>query len=182
MQQSIYIKGMVCQRCINTVTSELKQINMIPDEVSLGEVKLSSSIVFSDYDLLTEKLSPLGFTVLENKKLKLIKLVKDFTQKVYSGNFDFPEPFLFSAELIKHTDKSYDLISQFFSEEEGITIEKYVIDQRIKKTRELLSTTELTLYEIAFKLGFSSTAHLSRQFKQHTGITPSDFKSLQVQK
>lgn len=95
MQQSIYIKGMVCQRCINTVTSELKQINMIPDEVSLGEVKLSSSIVFSDYDLLTEKLSPLGFTVLENKKLKLIKLVKDFTQKVYSGNFDFPEPFLF---------------------------------------------------------------------------------------
>jgi AraC family transcriptional regulator len=74
--------------------------------------------------------------------------------------------------------KSYDAISQSFSAEEGTTIEKYLIAHRIEKAKEFLLYTEYTLTEIAFKLGYSSTAHISRQFKQTTGMTPSDFKMI----
>lgn len=176
MQQTVFIKGMVCQRCINAITTELEKINLLPEEVKLGELKFSSNDIDVDLKLLSDKIQPLGFSILENKKEKIASAVKQLIHNIYDEGFDFPEGFSFSTFLSKSMGKSYDAISHLFSSEEGTTIEKYLIEYRIEKTKELLLYTEYSLTEISFKLGFSSTAHVSRQFKQYTGMTPSQFK------
>jgi AraC family transcriptional regulator len=178
MQQSVFIKGMVCHRCITTVTQELHQLGIELDEVTLGEVKFAVNAPFTDYDALNKKLEPLGFSVLENKRSKLARQVKQLVAEVYSGEYDFPHHFRFSDLLAVRLEKDYDVISQQFSAEEGTTIEKFVIDYRIEKIKEMLLYTSLTLADISFQLGFSSVAHLSRQFKQQTGLTPSHFKAM----
>jgi AraC family transcriptional regulator len=178
MQQTVFIKGMVCNRCITTVTQELQQLGIELDEVNLGEVKFAVNAPFTDYDALNSKLVPLGFSVLENKRMKLVRDVKQIAAEVYSGDFDFPNHFRFSDLLTQRLGKDYDFISQQFSAEEGTTIEKYMIGYRIEKIKELLVYTSLTLADISFQLGFSSVAHLSRQFKQQTGLNPSHFKHM----
>ncbi|MEJ8843676.1 AraC family transcriptional regulator [Lacibacter sp. H375] len=178
MQQTVFIKGMVCNRCITTVTQELKNLGIELDEVNLGEVKFAVQAPFTDYEGLNKKLAPLGFSVLENKRRKLVKEVKQIVADVYSGEFDFPHHFRFSDLLAQKLGKDYDFISQQFSAEEGTTIEKFVIEYRIEKIKELLVYTSLTLADISFQLGFSSVAHLSRQFKQQTGLNPSHFKAM----
>ena len=178
MQQTVFVKGMVCQRCIKTITTELEKINLQPEEVMLGELRFSSDKLNVDLKLLNDKIQPLGFSILENKKEKDASIVKKMIHEVYNGEFDFPEGFLFSVYLSKFMGKSYDAISHSFSSEEGTTIEKYLIAYRIEKAKELLLYTEYTLTEVSFKLGFSSTAHISRQFKQYTGMTPSEFKMM----
>jgi AraC family transcriptional regulator len=178
MQQIIFIKGMVCNRCITTVTNELNRLGIELDEVNLGEVKLAVSDPFSDYEALNNKLNPLGFEVLENKRTKLVKQVKNLVAQVYSGDYDFPYHFRFSDVLAKSLERDYEYISHQFSAEEGTTIEKYVIDYRIEKIKEFLTYTSLSLADISFRLGFSSVAHLSRQFKQVTGLNASHFKQM----
>jgi AraC family transcriptional regulator len=178
MQQTVFIKGMVCNRCITTVTQELQQLGIELDEVNLGEVKFAVHAPFTDHDALNNKLAPLGFSVLQNKRSKLVKEVKQIAAEVYSGEFDFPHHFRFSDLLAQRLEKEYDFISQQFSAEEGTTIEKFVIDYRIEKIKEMLVYTSLTLADISFQLGFSSVAHLSRQFKQQTGLNPSHFKAM----
>ncbi len=169
---------MVCQRCIRAITTELEKIDLRPEEVMLGELRFSSHSSHVDLTLLNARIQPLGFSILENKKEKIASMVKALIHHVYNGDFDFTEGFLFSVYLSKSMGKSYDAISQSFSAEEGTTIEKYLIAHRIEKAKEFLLYTEYTLTEIAFKLGYSSTAHISRQFKQTTGMTPSDFKMI----
>ncbi len=178
MQQTVFIKGMVCHRCITTVTQELQRLGIEFDEVNLGEVKFAVNTAFADYDALNSKLVPLGFSVLENKRSKLVREVKQVAAEVYSGDFDFPHHFRFSELLSLRLEKEYDFISQQFSAEEGTTIEKFIINYRIEKIKELLVYTSLTLADISFQLGFSSVAHLSRQFKQQTGLNPSHFKAM----
>lgn len=182
MQQTIYIKGMVCQRCISSVTYQVKLLGIPIEEVTLGAVKIAVTVPFSDYDELNNKLLPLGFQVLENKRTKLARDVKQIVAEVYNGDFDFPIRFRFSELVSERLEKDYDYISQQFSAEEGTTIEKYVIDFRIEKIKEMLVYTSITLADISFQLGFSSVAHLSRQFKQQTGLNASHFRSVREQK
>jgi AraC family transcriptional regulator len=124
----------------------------------------------------------LGFTLLEDKKEKLVKETKGLMAEVYSGSFDFPTRFRFSELAARRLQKDYDTISATFSAVENTTLEKYIIDFRIEKVKEFLVYTPQTLGDISFRLGFSSVAHLSRQFKEITGINPSYFKSIRVQK
>ena len=169
---------MVCHRCITTVTQELQHLGIELDEVNLGEVKFAVNTAFTDYDALNSKLAPLGFSVLENKRSKIVRQIKQIVSEVYSGDFDFPHHFRFSDLLAARLEKEYDFISKQFSAEEGATIEKFVIDFRIEKIKEMLTYTALSLADISFQLGFSSVAHLSRQFKQQTGLNPSHFKAI----
>lgn len=169
---------MVCHRCITTVTQELQQLGIEPDEVTLGEVKIAVHVPFTDFDVLNKTLAPLGFSVIENKRSKLVRQVKQIVADVYSGDYDFPYQFRLSDLLAQKLEKEYDFISQQFSAEEGITIEKFVIDFRIEKIKEMLVYTTISLADISFQLGFSSVAHLSRQFKQQTGLTLSHFKAM----
>jgi AraC-like DNA-binding protein len=178
-QQKIFIKGMVCQRCISTVKNELESLGLQLDEIMLGQVTLSATATFPGDRLLAEKLQPLGFSLLEDKRLTLVKALKDLVAEVYSGDYDFPYHFRFSELAAERLDKEYDLISTIFSQVEKTTIEKYIIHYRIEKIKELLVYTESTLADISFRLGFTSVAHLSRQFKIQTGLNPSHFKYIQ---
>jgi AraC family transcriptional regulator len=181
-QQKIYIKGMVCQRCIATIKSQLEELGLRPEAITLGEIIFSATGNNLDTLLLDHKLKPLGFTLLEDKKEKLVKETKGLIAEVYGGNFDFPTRFRFSKLAARRLQKDYDIISAAFSAIENTTLEKYIIDFRIEKVKEFLVYTPQTLGDISFRLGFSSVAHLSRQFKEITGINPSYFKSIREQK
>ena len=177
--QKIYIKGMVCFRCISTVKHELESIGLQLEDISLGEVTLSAGTEITDLNLIGEKLKPFGFSLLEDKKARLVTEVKQLVAIIYGGDFDFPEPFRFSSYISEKLQGDYDNISAVFSIREQKTIEKYIIDFRIEKIKDYLVYTPQTLADIAFRLGFSSVAHLSSQFKAFTGFNPSYFKSLQ---
>jgi AraC family transcriptional regulator len=180
-QQKFYIKGMVCQRCIYSVKQALEGLGIEVTEVDLGEVTLLSPSE-TDESLIEERLKSLGFSLLRDKRLKLVKDTKALVAEVYSGGFDFPNGFRFSALAAERLHTNYDGISAAFSAVEQTTLEKYIIDFRIEKIKELLVYTDHSLADIAFALGFSSVAHLSRQFKNCTGLNPSYFKEIKSNK
>jgi AraC-like DNA-binding protein len=179
--QTIFIKGMVCNRCIMTVETELQQLGHTPVALSLGEVSFIRNEETDDA-ALEKSLSKLGFRLLEDKKVKMTNQVKQLVEEVYSGDFDFPERFRFSELLKQRLQKDYDAISDAFIATEKKTIEQYIIEYRINKVKEFLVYSNQTLADIAFQLNFNSVAHLSTQFKQHTGLTPSFFKQVKKQK
>ncbi len=174
----VFVKGMVCGRCIDAVKTELGSAGIALEQIALGELTLPASTAHSDHSLIAEKLAPLGFTLLEDKRTRIVKEVKALVAEVYSGDFDFPHRFRFSELLAQRTGRDYDLMSSQFSLSENTTIEKYLIDYRIGKVKEFLVYSGDALSDIAFKLGFSSVAHLSRQFRQQTGMNPSQFRLL----
>lgn len=177
-QKKILIKNMLCSRCITVVKSELKEAGFDAAEVSLGEVVITSELDVAGKAILDDKLKKWGFQLLEDKNASLVSSIKQLVHEVYSGEFDFPYHFRFSDLVSARLGKSYDTISSVFSASESTTLEKYIIDYRLQKVKELLVYSGKSLSEIAFMLGFSSVAHLSRQFKSYTGLNPSYFKNI----
>lgn len=178
----LQIKGMVCQRCINAVEQQLQAIGVQLDEVELGEVRFSANTTLPDLPLIEQKLRKYGFSILEDPREKLIKSVKQIISEVYNGDFDFPPSFKFSALLASRLNKEYEAISSVFSQVENITLEKFILQYRIEKVKELLVYSDEKLSDLAFRLGFSSVAHVSGQFKLLTGLTPTHFKEIQKAK
>ena len=177
--QSIYIKNMVCNRCIKVVREEFEKLGLVIKNIQLGEVEILKDNVKLDMQKIDNVLKSNGFELLDNKNSKIIEKVKiliiDMIRKVDSGkDIDIN----FSEYLAQETGLNYNYLSTLFSSLEGITIEKYIIHQKIEKVKELIVYGELTLSEIAFRLDYSSVQHLSNQFKKITGLTPSYFKSL----
>jgi len=173
----VIIKNMVCPRCVDTVRDILTNSQILYNSIELGRVQLVNNINAEKEQFLAEKLSEKGFELLNDKETKLINQIKTFIiEKVHYGKHKSNQNI--SAELSKLTDKEYSAISKTFSKVEGLTIEHYLMYQKIEKVKELLSYDELNLTEIALELEYSSTAHLSNQFKKVTGMTPSAFKKL----
>ena len=179
MESTLYIKNMVCDRCIRAVHDELINLGYEVSKVSLGEavIKSEKSINLSE---IRKRLVENGFDLVDDKNSKLIEKVKILIiDKVHHQNSKM-EKFSFSKYLSNELNINYNHLSSVFSSCEGITIEKFIIKQKIEKVKELLTYDELTLSEIAFKLGYSSVQHLSNQFRQITGLNPSYFKKLKV--
>ena len=179
--KSIYIKNMVCNRCIKVVREEFEKLGLSVKNIQLGEVEVVNDETKLDIKKINDVLVANGFELLDNKNSKVIEKVKilviNLIQSVDSGN-DINVNF--SEYLTVQSGLNYHYLSTLFSSLEGITIEKYIIHQKIEKVKELLVYGELTLSEIAFRLGYSSVQHLSSQFKKITGLTPSYFKSLKI--
>lgn len=174
---NLYIKNMVCNRCIMVVKQELENLKLKPLNVSMGEAELSKQPSVKQMQELNSRLLQLGFEILDDKKQKQIEKIKSLLiRKVQSG--DVEEHFSISEYLSKALHKDYSYISRLFSEVEGITVEQFFILQKIEKVKELLVYGEQNLSEISFLLGYSSVAHLSAQFKKVTGLTPSQFKKI----
>jgi AraC-like DNA-binding protein len=129
-----------------------------------------------------KRLAHLGFDLLEDRKEKLVKELKALVQKVYSGEFDFPDRFRFSTFAKERLNKDYGSVSDVFIALEKKTIEQYIIEYCKDKVKEYLVYSNGTLSDIAFRLNFNSATHLSYQFKQNTGLTPSYFKEVKRQK
>ena len=175
----IFIKNMVCNRCIMVVRQEFEKAGLKPVEVNMGEVVLSKPISEGQLDDMGKRLTELGFEILDDKNKRLIEKTKAILiAEVQNGEIE--EHFSLSDYLPKKVNKEYTQLSRLFSEVEGITLEQFFILQKIEKVKEWLVYDELTLSEISYKLGYSSVAHLSAQFKKTTGLTPSQFKKLGV--
>ncbi len=147
----------------------------------LGTVTFKDNSSSIDVDHVEARLKQYGFQLLEGRKEKMVRDVKKLVEEVYSGNFDFVERFRFS-DLIKKRWSSYETVSDAFIAITKSTIERYIIEYRMNKVKELLIYTNDTLVDIAFRLNFNSVAHLSAQFKQHTGIAPSIYKEIKRNK
>lgn len=177
----LYIKNMVCGRCIKVVSEELGKLGIEYNSVQLGEVELTGTITNEKLEKLRVTLLENGFELIDDSRTKLIEEVKTLIIKsIYESNK--PEEINYSNYLSKATGKPYTYLSSLFSSVENTTIEKFIIAQKIERTKELLVYDELTLSEIAYHLGYSSSQHLSSQFKKITGFTPSYFKELKEQK
>jgi AraC-like DNA-binding protein len=171
----LYIKNMVCPRCVAAVDQVLKGMQVTPLYVQLGEVLLKDPLTQEQLELFKSQLRKLGFELLDDNRKQQIDKIKSIIIEQIHHKED--EKFIFSEVLARELNKEYSLISKLFSETEGITIEQYVILQKIEKVKELLAYNEMNLNEISFKLGYSSVAHLSTQFKKVTGLTPTQFKA-----
>lgn len=172
---------MVCERCITMVETALKQLGHQEIKVGLGSVSFSADEEKNNL-VLEKNLNALGFSLAEDEKLKVIDQVKSLVENVYSGEFDFPENFRFATMVSEKLGKAYKQISELFISSEKLTIEQYIINYRINKVKELLVYTPLTLTDIAFTMNYSSVAHLSAQFKQITGLTPTYFRGIKEKK
>lgn len=177
----LYIKNMVCNRCIMVVRQEMEKLGHTVQHIELGEVVVAEELNDSQKELAGRALAALGFELIDDKKARIIEKIKVLIIDLvhYQHNmlkYNISE--LFSREL----NHEYSYISRLFSEVEGVTIEKYFIAQKIEKVKELLVYDELTLSEIAEMLNYSSVAYLSNQFKKVTGLTPTHFKNLKQAK
>ena len=169
---------MVCARCIKAVSGVFANAGLTPSAVALGIVELDKPIPPNKEKSIGESLIAEGFEWLDTEKVKLVEEVKQIIrQLVQKGELDEMQVKL-SVYLSKKIKKEYSRVAAIFSVVENMTIEQFFILQRIEKVKEWLVYDELPLKEIAFKLGYSSVAHLSIQFKNTTGFTPSRFRDL----
>lgn len=172
----LQVKNMVCPRCIMAVENVLGEMEISAIEVRLGEVLLNDSLDEVQHEEFKSKIEKLGFELLDDKNASLINKIKSIiitqVQNHDSQNLNLSD--LISSEL----NKEYSQLSKLFSTTTGMTIEHFAILQKTEKVKELLVYDELSLKEIAYQLGYSSSAHLSAQFKKVTGLTPSGFKQL----
>ena len=172
----LYIKNMVCNRCIFAVENVLKQQNLTASTIILGEVVLEKQLSESEYNLLNIALEDLGFEILEDKKSQLMEHIKAIIIDLIQNHNGVLQT-NFSTYLTEALKQDYNYISNLFSDSEGITIEKYFIVQKIEKVKELLAYDEMSLSEIAYQMDYSSVAYLSNQFKKVTGMTTTVFKN-----
>ncbi|MFV0305659.1 MAG: helix-turn-helix domain-containing protein [Moheibacter sp.] len=177
----LFIKNMVCNRCIMVVRNELEKLGFQPTLVELGEVILADDISVSDKTKIAHHLETFGFEILDNTNTQLIQKIKTILiDLVQNKNNDIR--LNLSDYLKEKLHQNYSKISNLFSEVEGISIEKYFINLKIEKVKELIVYDELSFTEIADLLNYSSVAHLSSQFKKVTGVSPSYFKKLKGNK
>lgn len=179
--KKLYIKNMVCNRCIMAVKTLLDKLEIATQSIKLGEVTLEKAIDKKKKEQLSNELETIGFHLIDDKKNRLMEQIKTLVIELvhYNGNNLKVNLSDYISEKLHH---DYNYVSKLFSEVEGTTIEKYFITQKIERVKELLVYDELTLNEIADQLNYSSTAHLSTQFKKVTGFTPSYFKNLKENK
>lgn len=166
---------MVCDRCILTVKQRLTALGLAFEKVELGEITLNEPPADLPFNLLKSEFQLLGFELLDDRKASIVSQIKTCIIK-YIHTDDTEMNKKLSVVLSQKLGADYSYLSSLFSSIEGITLEKYVILQRIERAKELLTYNELSLNEIADKLGYSSAQHLSGQFKKSTGLTPSAYK------
>lgn len=173
---------MVCNRCIKVVKDEFAKLNLNIKEIELGKVSVSSQLSADKIEAIRSVLEENGFELINDKKSKLIENIKTIIiEKIHYTENSF-ESINSSDYIAKEIGYDYAYLSKLFSSVEGITIEKYIINQKIEKVKELLVYDELSLNEISYKMGYSSVQHLSNQFKKITGLNPSHFKKLKQNK
>ena len=175
----LYIKNMVCNRCIIAVERVFKYLNLEITTVALGEVETAEDLNSTELRKLDESLRESGFEILEDYAQQLIEKVKNEIILLVDG-LDIPEDFILSKWISEKLHRDYSAVSKLFSQNENVTLEQYFILQKIEKVKELLLYDEFSLTEISGKLGYKSVQHLSSQFRNSTGFTPSGFKKLKV--
>jgi len=177
----IFTQNMVSLRCKMMVKSVLETLNIDYKSIELGEVMLSKALSDVKFKKLKTELLKSGLVLMDDKDAILIeKIINIIVEMVHYAE---EEPKTnFSIFLSEKMNQDYHKLSEFFSKTKGITIEQFIILHKIERIKELIIYDELSLTEISYKLHYSSVAHLSKQFKKVTGLTPSFFKNMTIRK
>lgn len=167
---------MVCDRCKQAVTTQISKSGVKVLDVDLGYAEIEPDEITSDiFNEISNNLKSIGFELIDDKKQKTVERIKNVIVDMVHY-MDEPLAIKQSEYISSKLSYDYNYLSKLFSELENITIEQYIINQKIERVKELLTYGELNINEIAFKLGYSSVQHLSQQFKKITGLTPSGYK------
>ncbi len=166
---------MVCIRCQMVVKQQIKKLGLHYTVVELGEVEVVETMSNAQLSEFKTLLFKYGLELLDDKKSILIEKIKKVIVELIHYS-DEPAKVNFSDHLSDKLNHDYTYLANLFSEVVGINIEHYIIMHKIERVKELLVYDELSLTQISYKLHYSSVAHLSNQFKQITGLTPSHFK------
>ncbi|MFO7978796.1 MAG: helix-turn-helix transcriptional regulator [Bacteroidales bacterium] len=170
------IKNMMCYRCIMAVEAEATRSGLKPVKVALGELTLEGNDIpgpaLVHFD---EALRRIGLERLDNSKNLLVEKIKQIV--IENVHQQGPEmKWTWSERIASQLNYDYNYLSNLFSAAEGITLEQFIIRQKIERVKELLSYGELSVSQIAWELGYNSAAYLSNQFKKVTGYTPGQFR------
>lgn len=173
-RMKLAIKNMVCNHCVSAVRQALTELGLTPLSVELGRAEIVEDLTNERLDQLAARLEASGFELISDPIKDTVESVK--REIIMMVRSDEPVPQKLSDYLSAKLNRDFRALSRIFSDTEGRTIENYLILQKIERVKELLLDGELNVSEIAYHTGYSSVAHLSRQFKEITGMTPSDFR------
>ena len=168
---------MVCIRCKMVAKSELDRLGLMYANIELGEAEIYEELTSEEKTELDTALKKQGLELMDDKKSQLIEKIKTIIIELIHYS-DYPLKIILSDFLTSKLNYDYTYLANLFSAVQGTTIEHFFIYHKIERVKELLVYDELNLKEIAFKLHYSSVAHLSNQFKKVTGLSPSHFKQL----
>ena len=175
----LHIKNMVSDRCKMLVKSALEKQRLHYILLGLGEVEIMETLSTAQLVQLNVELNKSGLGLIDDHKSILIEKIKNTIIELihYSGKQLKTN---FSDYLSEKLNYDYTYMANLFSENQGISIERFLLSHRIEKVKELIVYDEMNISEIADRLHFSSTAHLSNQFKKMTGLSPSSYKNLKL--
>jgi len=177
----LHIKYMVSARCKMAVKEELKKLGLHFIVVDLGEVEIMENISSEQRELLKAGLVASGLDLMDDRRSVLIERIKNVVIEMVHHS-DENIKIKFSNYLSEKLNHDYTYLANLFSEVQGTTIEQFLISHKVERIKELIIYDELNISEIAWKMNYSSVAHLSNQFKKVTGLSPSHFKQLKVKR
>ena len=177
----LYIKYMVSARCKSVVKDELRKLGLHFIVVDLGEVEIMETLSAEEWTELKTALFEAGLELMDNKRAILIEQIKNVVIEMVHHSDELIKV-NFSHYLSEKLNHDYTYMANLFSEVQGSTIEHFIISHKIERIKELIIYDELNITEIAWKMNYSSVAHLSNQFKKMTGLSPSHFKQLKVKR
>jgi AraC-like DNA-binding protein len=177
----LYIKYMVSNRCKMLVKEELKKIGLHYVFVDLGIVDVMEDLNQQQREQFRMALHTAGLELMDDKKAMLIEKIKNVIIEMVHYSDELPR-INFSDYLSEKLSYDYTYLANLFSEIQGTTIEKFTINHKIERVKELIFYDELSITEIAWRMNYSSVAHLSNQFKKVTGLSPSHFKHLNIKR
>ena len=172
----LHIKNMVCDRCQMIVRQQLEDLGFTVIQIALGHAEITPDPDEDQLQLIAAALKVPGFELINKETDKTVEAIKNIVIELVHHS-DLSEMNASYSDLIANRiGKDYAHLSRLFSNSQDTTIERFIIQQKVEKIKELMEYGELNLNEIAYQMGYSSSAHLSAQFKSITGLTPSQFK------
>ena len=177
----LYIKYTLYVQCKKEMLEQLDQLGLHYGELEKGELEITEDVDYDQIVKLKTNLVNSGLELVDDRKSNLVQKIKSVITETIQ-NTDVQLKTNFSVYLSEKLNYDYTYLSTLFSEMTGVTIEQYLISQRIERVKELLIYDEMNLTQISYLLNYSSVAHLSNQFKKVTGLTPSFFKYMKQRK
>lgn len=177
----LFIKNMVSIRCQMVVKAELEKLGLNYTYVKIGEAEIAEDLLPEQLEQFNNGLKNVGLVLIEDKKSILVEKMRSVIIELVHFSEDQIKVNL-SDFLSEKLNYDYTYLANLFSESKGVTIEKFYLTHKIERVKELIVYDELNLSEIAYKMHYSSVAHLSNQFKKFTGMTPTQFKMLKNKK
>ena len=174
----LYIRHMVCSKCILVVREHLVELGLAPLRVELGEVELRTEPTAVEWARLRECLESEGFEILDqlSPQQRLVAQIKEFIAHLLATEPAALRSGYFSGQLSERLQRRFAYLSDVFSASEGVSLEQYVIRQRVEAARRLLREGTLPVGRVARELGYSNLGHLSRQFQRETGTSPTEYR------